>query len=72
MLATVNCLNVRTAMNVMVFLIAAKVLSLAIIVIGGVVLLVQGNSIKFENPFKWDKAGCERHWHSFLSVALVL
>ncbi|KAL2094052.1 hypothetical protein ACEWY4_011364 [Coilia grayii] len=52
LLAVVNCLNVRSSMNIMVFFMAAKVLSLAIIVIGGVVQLVNGNTVNLENSFK--------------------
>lgn len=52
LLAVVNCLDVRSAMKVMVFFMAAKVLSLAVIVIGGIVLLVKGNTLNLENSFK--------------------
>ncbi|XP_041928746.1 b(0,+)-type amino acid transporter 1 [Alosa sapidissima] len=55
LLAVVNCLNVRLAMKLMVFFMAAKLLSLAVIVIGGVVLLVQGNTLNFENSFEGTK-----------------
>ena len=50
-LATVNCLNVRFSMSVQVFFMVAKVLALAVIIVGGLVMLVQGHTENFENSF---------------------
>uniref|UniRef100_A0A3B4YVY9 Zmp:0000001267 n=1 Tax=Stegastes partitus TaxID=144197 RepID=A0A3B4YVY9_9TELE len=41
-LGTVNCLNVRFSMSVQVFFMVAKVLALAVIIIGGLVMLIRG------------------------------
>ncbi|XP_070776783.1 b(0,+)-type amino acid transporter 1 [Enoplosus armatus] len=50
-LATVNCLNVRISMSVQVFFMVAKVLILAVIIIGGVVMLIRGHTDTFEDSF---------------------
>lgn len=55
--ATINILNVRAAIRIQVVFLVAKVLALALIVIGGVVMIFQGRSIiqenlDFENSFK--------------------
>ncbi|KAB5562085.1 hypothetical protein PHYPO_G00013940 [Pangasianodon hypophthalmus] len=52
LLAIVNCLNVRSSMAVTVILMAAKFLALVVISIGGVVLLIQGNTGNFQNAFE--------------------
>ncbi|XP_051502210.1 b(0,+)-type amino acid transporter 1 [Myxocyprinus asiaticus] len=44
LLAVVNCLNVRSSMAVMVFFTVVKMLALVVIMTGGVVLLIQGNT----------------------------
>ncbi|MCI4382451.1 hypothetical protein PGIGA_G00015120 [Pangasianodon gigas] len=52
LLAIVNCLNVRSSMAVTTILLAAKFLALAVISIGGVVLLIQGNTSNLQNAFE--------------------
>lgn len=55
-LTLVNCLNVRSSMGVTVFLTAVKVLALAVIIIGGVARLIQGNiSHGLQNSFEGTK-----------------
>ncbi|XP_061699174.1 b(0,+)-type amino acid transporter 1-like [Syngnathoides biaculeatus] len=56
-LATVNCLNVRFSMSVQVFFMVAKVLALAIIIIGGVVMLARGNTEHFQDSFENSNIG---------------
>ncbi|XP_076015504.1 b(0,+)-type amino acid transporter 1 [Genypterus blacodes] len=51
-LAVINCLNVRFAMSVQVFFMVAKVLALAVIIIGGVVMLIRGHTQNFEDSFE--------------------
>ncbi|KAG7328515.1 hypothetical protein KOW79_008459 [Hemibagrus wyckioides] len=51
-LATVNCLNVRSSMAVTTILMATKFLALLVISIGGVVLLIQGNTGNLQNSFE--------------------
>uniref|UniRef100_A0A3B4BZD7 Zmp:0000001267 n=1 Tax=Pygocentrus nattereri TaxID=42514 RepID=A0A3B4BZD7_PYGNA len=57
MLTIVNCLNVRCSMVVTVYLMAAKSLALVVIVIGGVVVLVQGNTANLQNTFEGTNLG---------------
>uniref|UniRef100_A0AAV2JGD8 Amino acid permease/ SLC12A domain-containing protein n=1 Tax=Knipowitschia caucasica TaxID=637954 RepID=A0AAV2JGD8_KNICA len=56
-LATVNCLNVRFSMSVQVFFMVAKVLALAVIIVGGVVMLINGHTENFENSFENTNVG---------------
>uniref|UniRef100_A0A8C4I7N9 Zmp:0000001267 n=1 Tax=Dicentrarchus labrax TaxID=13489 RepID=A0A8C4I7N9_DICLA len=56
-LAIVNCLNVRLSMAVQVFFMAAKVLALAVIIIGGVVMLIRGHTENFEDSFENTNVG---------------
>ncbi len=56
-LAIVNCLNVRVSMSVQVFFMVAKVLALAVIIIGGVVMLVRGGTGNFEDAFENTNLG---------------
>uniref|UniRef100_A0A671XLY2 b(0,+)-type amino acid transporter 1 n=1 Tax=Sparus aurata TaxID=8175 RepID=A0A671XLY2_SPAAU len=56
-LAIVNCLNVRLSMSVQVFFMVAKVLALAVIVIGGVVMLIRGHTENFEDSFENTNVG---------------
>ncbi|XP_029972838.1 b(0,+)-type amino acid transporter 1-like [Salarias fasciatus] len=56
-LAVVNCLNVRFSMSVQVFFMVAKVLALAVIIIGGVVMLIRGNTKSFEDSFENTNVG---------------
>lgn len=51
-LAIVNCINVRLSMFVQMFFMVAKVLALAIIVIGGIVMLIKGRTENFEDSFE--------------------
>ncbi|XP_061552649.1 LOW QUALITY PROTEIN: b(0,+)-type amino acid transporter 1 [Phycodurus eques] len=55
--ATVNCLNVRFSMSVQVFLMVAKVLALAVIIVGGVVMLARGNTENFQDSFENSNVG---------------
>ncbi|XP_041668555.1 b(0,+)-type amino acid transporter 1 isoform X2 [Cheilinus undulatus] len=57
LLAIVNCLNVRMSMSVQVFFMVAKVLALAIIIVGGVVMLIRGHTENFENSFENTNLG---------------
>lgn len=55
-LTVLNCLNVRSSIRVTVLFMALKVLALIIIVIGGVVLLIQGDtSNSLRNAFDGTK-----------------
>uniref|UniRef100_UPI0037E85455 b(0,+)-type amino acid transporter 1 n=1 Tax=Semicossyphus pulcher TaxID=241346 RepID=UPI0037E85455 len=56
-LAIVNCLNVRFSMSVQVFFMVAKVLALAVIIVGGVVMLIRGHTENFENSFENTNLG---------------
>lgn len=56
-LAMVNCLNVRLSLSVQLFFMVAKVLALAVIVVGGVVMLVQGQTENLEDSFRNTKVG---------------
>ncbi|XP_068573782.1 b(0,+)-type amino acid transporter 1 isoform X2 [Cebidichthys violaceus] len=51
-LATVNCLNVRFSMSVQVVFMMFKVLALAVIIIGGLVMLIRGHTENFEDSFE--------------------
>ncbi|KAI5102576.1 b(0,+)-type amino acid transporter 1-like isoform X2 [Silurus meridionalis] len=51
-LTTVNCLNVRISMAITTILMAIKFLALTMVSIGGVVLLVQGNTNNLQNAFE--------------------
>ncbi|KAM9340746.1 b(0,+)-type amino acid transporter 1 [Symphorus nematophorus] len=57
LLAVVNCINVRLSMSVQVFFMVAKVLALAVIIIGGVVMLIRGHTENFEDSFENTKLG---------------
>ncbi|XP_034714509.1 b(0,+)-type amino acid transporter 1 isoform X3 [Etheostoma cragini] len=56
-LATVNCLNVRFSMSVQVFFMVVKVLALTVIIIGGLVMLIQGHTETFEDSFENTNVG---------------
>ncbi|XP_038585609.1 b(0,+)-type amino acid transporter 1 isoform X2 [Micropterus salmoides] len=55
--ATVNCLNVRFSMSVQVFFMVTKVLTLAVIIIGGMVVLIRGHTENFEDSFENTNVG---------------
>ncbi|XP_068608290.1 b(0,+)-type amino acid transporter 1 [Brachionichthys hirsutus] len=57
LLAAVNCINVRLSMSVQVFFMVVKVLSLAVIIMGGVVMLVGGRTEGFEDSFENTHVG---------------
>lgn len=52
LLTLVNCLSVRLATSVMNIFTSAKLLALLVIVVGGVVLLVNGQTQNFQNAFQ--------------------
>uniref|UniRef100_A0A3B3BUN9 b(0,+)-type amino acid transporter 1 n=1 Tax=Oryzias melastigma TaxID=30732 RepID=A0A3B3BUN9_ORYME len=56
-LAVVNSMNVRFSMSVQVFFMVAKVLALAVIIIGGVVMLVRGHNESFKDSFENTNLG---------------
>lgn len=57
-LAAVNCLNVRAAMSVQVFFLAAKVLALCVVIAGGVVALArEPEPASFREPFAGTSVG---------------
>ncbi|NXH18395.1 BAT1 protein, partial [Bucco capensis] len=56
-LAIINCLNVRLATTIMNIFTAAKLLALLMIVVGGLVLLVKGQTQSFQNAFQNTTAG---------------
>lgn len=51
-LAIINCLSVRLATLIQVVSMVVKVLALAVILLGGVVMLFQGNTENFDNSFE--------------------
>ncbi|XP_028995282.1 b(0,+)-type amino acid transporter 1 isoform X2 [Betta splendens] len=55
LLAIVNCVSVRWATGIQVLSMMVKVLALAVIVLGGVVMLSQGNTQNFDNSFEGSK-----------------
>nr|XP_056712872.1 b(0,+)-type amino acid transporter 1-like [Euleptes europaea] len=57
LLTLVNCLSVRLATSVMNIFTGAKLLALLIIVVGGVVLLANGQTQTFQNAFHNTKYG---------------
>ncbi|XP_057714614.1 b(0,+)-type amino acid transporter 1 isoform X1 [Corythoichthys intestinalis] len=56
-LATINCLNVRFSMSVQVFFMVAKVLALAVIIVGGIVMLARGHTENFQDSFENSNIG---------------
>uniref|UniRef100_A0A3Q4GWJ8 Zmp:0000001267 n=1 Tax=Neolamprologus brichardi TaxID=32507 RepID=A0A3Q4GWJ8_NEOBR len=56
-LAIVNCMKVRFAMSIQIFFTVVKVLALAGIIIGGVVMLIKGHTENFENSFENTNVG---------------
>ncbi|XP_033967082.1 b(0,+)-type amino acid transporter 1 isoform X1 [Pseudochaenichthys georgianus] len=55
-LAIVNCLSVRMATGIQVVSMVFKLVALAVIILGGVVMLFQGHTENFEEPFENTKA----------------
>ncbi|XP_071327135.1 b(0,+)-type amino acid transporter 1 isoform X2 [Trachinotus anak] len=56
-LAIVNCLSVRLATGIQVVSMVVKVLALAVIVLGGVAMLLQGRTQSFEGSFEGTNVG---------------
>uniref|UniRef100_A0A3Q2UPB1 Zmp:0000001267 n=1 Tax=Fundulus heteroclitus TaxID=8078 RepID=A0A3Q2UPB1_FUNHE len=56
-LALVNCLSVRLATGIQVVSMAVKVLTMAVIILGGVVMLFQGHTENFEESFDGTNVG---------------
>lgn len=56
-LAVVNCVSVRLATGIQVLSLVVKVLAMAVITLGGVVMLFQGNTQNFENSFEGTNIG---------------
>ncbi|CAM5131263.1 unnamed protein product [Natator depressus] len=56
-LTIINCLNVKLATAIMNIFTAAKLLVLLVIVIGGVVLLINGHTQSFQDAFQNTTAG---------------
>lgn len=57
MLSAVNCLSVRLATGIQVVSMVVKVLALAVIILGGVVMLLQGHTENFDNSFEGTNVG---------------
>ncbi|KAH1173944.1 b(0,+)-type amino acid transporter 1-like [Mauremys mutica] len=57
LLTIINCLNVRLATAIMNIFTVAKLLVLLVIVIGGVVLLINGHTQSFQDAFQNTTAG---------------
>ncbi|KAK9533342.1 hypothetical protein VZT92_008464 [Zoarces viviparus] len=55
-LAIVNCLSIRLATAIQVVSMVVKLLALAVIILGGVVMLFQGHTENFENSFEGTNA----------------
>uniref|UniRef100_A0A3Q3KCK2 b(0,+)-type amino acid transporter 1 n=1 Tax=Monopterus albus TaxID=43700 RepID=A0A3Q3KCK2_MONAL len=56
-LAVVNCLSIRLATAIQVVSTVVKVLALAMITLGGIVMLFQGNTQNFDNSFEGTNVG---------------
>lgn len=56
-LAVVNCVSVRMATGIQVLSLVVKVLAMAVITLGGVVMLFQGKTQNFENSFEGTNVG---------------
>lgn len=56
-LAIVNCLSVRLATGIQVVAMVVKLLALAVIILGGVVMLFQGHTENFDNSFEGTNVG---------------
>ncbi|XP_069829229.1 b(0,+)-type amino acid transporter 1-like isoform X2 [Dendropsophus ebraccatus] len=56
-LGIINCLNVRLSMSVMNLFTAAKLIVLVVIIVGGIVLLAQGNTQVLQNGFENTAVG---------------
>ncbi|XP_023287334.1 b(0,+)-type amino acid transporter 1-like isoform X3 [Seriola lalandi dorsalis] len=56
-LAIVNCLSVRLATSIQVMSMVVKVLAMAVIALGGVVMLFQGSTQNFDNSFEGTNVG---------------
>ncbi|KAI9516338.1 hypothetical protein NQZ68_017541 [Dissostichus eleginoides] len=58
-LTIVNCVSVRMATGIQVVSMVFKLVALAVIILGGVVMLFQGHTENFEEPFENTKADLE-------------
>ncbi|KAM5164871.1 b(0,+)-type amino acid transporter 1-like [Mantella aurantiaca] len=56
-LSIINCLNVRLSAAIINVFTAAKLMALLVIIVGGMVLLAQGNTQVFQNAFDNTAAG---------------
>lgn len=56
-LSAINCLSVRLATSIQVASMIIKVLSLAVIILGGFVMLFQGNTENFHDSFEGTNVG---------------
>ncbi|KAI4874233.1 hypothetical protein NFI96_003869 [Prochilodus magdalenae] len=52
LVSMVNCLNVRCSIRITMYLTVTKFLTLAVIGIGGLVVIIQGNTAKLQNTFE--------------------
>ena len=56
-LAIINCLSARLATFIQVVSMVVKMMALAVIILGGVVMLFQGNTGNFDNAFEGTNVG---------------
>uniref|UniRef100_A0A673BV76 Zmp:0000001267 n=1 Tax=Sphaeramia orbicularis TaxID=375764 RepID=A0A673BV76_9TELE len=56
-LSMINCLSVRLATHIQVLSMGVKILALAVIILGGCILLFQGNTENFNNAFEGTNVG---------------
>ncbi|XP_061598854.1 b(0,+)-type amino acid transporter 1-like [Cololabis saira] len=57
LLAIINCLSVRLAISIQVASMVVQLLSLAVIVLGGIVMLFQGDNQNFHDSFEGTNVG---------------
>lgn len=57
LLGIINCLSVRLATGIQVVSMAVKIVALAVIILGGIVMLFQGHTENFENSFEGTNVG---------------
>uniref|UniRef100_A0A673C344 Zmp:0000001267 n=1 Tax=Sphaeramia orbicularis TaxID=375764 RepID=A0A673C344_9TELE len=56
-LSVINCLSVRLATHIQVLSMGVKILALVVIILGGCILLFQGNTENFNNAFEGTNVG---------------